>query len=105
MEYSDGYTRFTGASCTYKRTGYTTGTLTFKNAYSYTGSPYYRTEKTRASSGTINLTFYKGSDSKLRVRMEGRVRETTRTEDLTEWPADINTNYRTFSITGEYRVE
>ena len=105
MEYNDGYTLFTGASCTYTRTGYTTGTLTFKYAHSYTGTPYLRTEKIRESSGTINLTFYMGSDNKLKVRMEGRVRETTRTEDLTEWPADITTNYRTISITGEYRVE
>ncbi|MBR5195986.1 MAG: hypothetical protein IKW48_07620, partial [Akkermansia sp.] len=105
MEYSDGYTLFTRASCTYKRTGYTTGTLTFRNAWSYTGTPYLRTEKTRESSGTINLTFYKGSDNRLNVRMQGYVRETTRKEDLTKWPAKITTDYRTLSISGDYKVE
>ena len=105
MEYSDGYTLFTRASCTYERTGYTTGTLTFRNAWSYTGTPYLRTEKTRESSGTINLTFYKGSDNRLNVRMQGYVRETTRKEDLTKWPAKITTDYRTLSISGNYTVE
>lgn len=104
MEYSNGWERFNGAWYEYERTGLTTGTLSFKNAFYRTGGVYFETQKTRKSSGDIKLTFSKTSSNKLKVKMEGWVREEVTEYDRSELPADISTTTNSIRVYGEYDV-
>lgn len=58
----------------------------------------------RESRGDIKLTFSKTSSNKLKVRMEGHVREEVTEYDRRDLPVDITTTTNMIRVYGEYDV-